>query len=135
MGSDKYKKLRTLPVLFLIAAFYALLHMLGVNCPIRFLTGISCPGCGMTRAWISVLKGDLHAAFSFHPLFLIMIPTVIVILFREKIPRRLYKGLTWTLIVLFLAVYLYRMFFSDGTVVAFRPVDGAILRLARKILK
>ena len=129
MESEKFKKFRTLPVLILIAAFYILLHLLGVNCPIRFLTGVSCPGCGMTRAWISVLRGNFSAAFSYHPLFLTMIPAVIVILFRERIPKRLFNGLTWVLIILFLAVYLYRMFFSDGSVVAFRPCDGAIYRV------
>ena len=131
MESEKFKKFRTLPVLILIAAFYILLHLLGVNCPIRFLSGISCPGCGMTRAWISVFRADFSAAFAYHPLFLTMIPAVIVILFRKRIPKRLFNGLTWVLIFLFLAVYLYRMFFSDGSVVAFRPSDGAICRAIR----
>lgn len=41
----------------------------GIGCPIRYATGVPCPGCGMTRAWLSVLHGDLAAAFAYHPLF------------------------------------------------------------------
>ncbi len=41
----------------------------GIGCPIRYLTGVPCPGCGMTRAWLSALHGDLAAAFAYHPLF------------------------------------------------------------------
>lgn len=36
-------------------------------CPFRRLTGHSCPGCGMTRACVSLLHGHLWRSFSFHP--------------------------------------------------------------------
>ena len=32
-----------------IVLFYVVLEGLGVTCPIRFLTGVSCAGCGMSR--------------------------------------------------------------------------------------
>lgn len=37
-------------------------------CPFRHLTGYSCPGCGMTRACVSLAHGDLGASFYYHPL-------------------------------------------------------------------
>ena len=52
-----------------IVLFYVLLESLGVTCPIRFLTGISCAGCGMSRAWLSLLRLDLAGALYYHPLF------------------------------------------------------------------
>lgn len=33
-----------------------------IVCPSRFLTGIPCPGCGMTRAFLALLRGDFAAA-------------------------------------------------------------------------
>jgi hypothetical protein len=37
-------------------------------CPFRALTGHSCPGCGMTRACVSMLHGDVWTSLTFHPL-------------------------------------------------------------------
>ena len=52
-----------------IALLYVALEAFGVTCPIRFLTGISCAGCGMSRAWLSLLRLDLAGAVYYHPLF------------------------------------------------------------------
>lgn len=52
-----------------VVLFYAVLARAGIGCPIRFLSGISCAGCGMSRAWLSLLRGDFAAAAFYHPLF------------------------------------------------------------------
>lgn len=39
-----------------------------VLCPFRLLTGHACPGCGMGRAVVSAMRGDLAASFQSHPL-------------------------------------------------------------------
>lgn len=38
-----------------------------VLCPFRRLTGLSCFGCGMTRACVNVMHGNLWASVKFHP--------------------------------------------------------------------
>ena len=43
-----------------------------MGCPIYELTGITCPLCGTTRAWLSFLGGDFMGALRFHPLFLLI---------------------------------------------------------------
>lgn len=51
--------------------------MLGLlPCPVALLTRHPCPGCGMTRATMALLRGDLHAALHFHPLVLVILPTL-----------------------------------------------------------
>lgn len=35
------------------------------------MTGMACPGCGLTRAASALLRGDLVAAWEFHPLVLV----------------------------------------------------------------
>ena len=35
-----------------------LLYFTHIGCPIKFITGISCPACGMTRAVLAILHGD-----------------------------------------------------------------------------
>jgi hypothetical protein len=36
-------------------------------CTLKRLTGLSCPGCGLTRCFISLAHGDLAAAWAFNP--------------------------------------------------------------------
>lgn len=37
-------------------------------CPFALFGGIACPGCGMTRAASHLVKGDIGAALTYHPL-------------------------------------------------------------------
>ncbi len=38
------------------------------DCGFRFVLGAPCPGCGMTRACVSLLEGDVAASWRWHPL-------------------------------------------------------------------
>jgi hypothetical protein len=49
-------------------AVVALVVVVGVPCPLFALTGLSCPGCGTTRALRALLHGDVMAAFAWNPL-------------------------------------------------------------------
>lgn len=51
------------------------------ECPIFRWSGIPCPGCGLTRALILLMQGDLRAALHFHafaPVFLLAIVALIL---------------------------------------------------------
>jgi len=37
-------------------------------CPFKLLTGLPCPGCGATRAALSLLSGHVREAWGFNPL-------------------------------------------------------------------
>ncbi len=37
-------------------------------CPFALITGMACPGCGMTRAASSLIRGDFSTALGYHPL-------------------------------------------------------------------
>lgn len=37
-------------------------------CPVALLTGVACPGCGMSRALAWLLRGDMERAVIYHPL-------------------------------------------------------------------
>lgn len=84
-----------------------------IGCPIYRLTGIACPTCGVTRAWISFLHLRFREAFAYHPLFL-PIPAFLFIavnlttgLFRPKTQERLLAGCIGFAVLLF-AYRLYR---------------------------
>ena len=46
-------------------------------CPSAGLFGLPCPGCGLTRASLTLLLGDFHGAFTLHPLVLPLGPLYI----------------------------------------------------------
>lgn len=61
------------------------LYLLDIGCVFRLMTGIPCPGCGMTRAWLAALRLDFTAAFAYHPLFWV-VPIAFVLAFvREEV--------------------------------------------------
>ena len=43
-------------------------------CPLASGFGIPCPGCGLTRATLSLLHGDVRTALHFHPLVWLLAP-------------------------------------------------------------
>ena len=56
-------------VLLILTAVVTLFWLLERPCPWLTLFHIPCPGCGMTRAWLSVLHLDFTGAFRMHPMF------------------------------------------------------------------
>jgi hypothetical protein len=47
-------------------------------CPLKVLTGLPCPTCGMTRAARLVAHGDFAGATHMHPLWFVVLPLVLV---------------------------------------------------------
>jgi len=63
-------------------------------CPIHALTGYYCPGCGATRALHQLLHGNIAAAFSYNPLFVLSTPLAaywivseVFLFFGGRLPR------------------------------------------------
>lgn len=48
-----------------------------LRCPLKIVTGYECAGCGVQRAFHSLLHFRLLDAFKFNPLFVISIPFLI----------------------------------------------------------
>ena len=69
-----------------IAVYCMIVYFLKMPCPIYFFSGISCPGCGMTRALFSLLRFDFDAALYYHPLiyFCIFMLLALMILHIRK---------------------------------------------------
>lgn len=86
----KQKGLITAAVLL----FAALLYLSPISCPILSITGVHCPGCGMTRALLSALRLDFAAAFSYHFMF----PSVPLLYFCFLRDGKLFKNKTANII-------------------------------------
>lgn len=128
------RRLEDLGALALIALFYIVLEMLfDISCPFKFLTGISDAGCGMSRAWMAVLRGDFPRAFYFHPLWPLPPLALAIWMLRERIPRALYRGLLGLMIAAFLLVWIVRFFIPGQDIVVFAPWNGLAGRLLRLV--
>lgn len=123
----------TIVVFSAIVFFYIMLDILGIGCPIRFLTGISCLGCGMTRAWFAVLRLDLKSAFYYHPAFWLPPLMLLVYLLKNKINIKFYKIFMFTSILLFAIIYCVRLIQADNDIVVFQPYNNILFRVAKKI--
>ena len=78
MGDFNYeniKQVKTVIIsIIMVIIAYGIMQYMGITCPIKYITGISCAGCGMTRAWIALLHFDINTAFMYHPLFFFLPP-------------------------------------------------------------
>ncbi len=116
-----------------IGGLYLFFFVIGITCPIKFLTGISCAGCGMTRAWLHLIRLDITGAFAYHPLFW-TVPIILLCFFlKKRFPRSAKTGI-YIIVFLFIIVYFLRMFDHTCTVVVFEPANGAVYRIIQSLL-
>lgn len=126
---------RDLGAALAIIGFYAVLFALGITCPIKFVTGVSCPGCGMTRSCLSLLGGNPARAFYYHPLVWLLPIILALYLLRARLPRWAVKYAPAVVGVLFCVVYLIRMLSGCAPdVVVFSPEKGLFYCLGAMVL-
>lgn len=65
----------TLTVVGTIADIFRRIYF-GGGCLLKDIFDTPCPSCGMSRAFLSLIMGDIKAALHFHPLFWIFPITV-----------------------------------------------------------
>lgn len=56
--------------------FSPLVNRIVPPCPFLWATDCYCPGCGATRAFQSLVRGDFGAAFSYNPLLILALPAL-----------------------------------------------------------
>ena len=109
--------------------------VLGLPCPIQHLAGISCLGCGMTRALWCFVTLDFAGAWYYHPAAFALLPAMVLwIFFRFKSMKKAATAILVGFVGLMILVYLWRLFSGDGDVVTFAPKNGEIARLLGRLL-
>lgn len=73
-------------------------------CPFRICTGHACPGCGLSRSVVSLVRGDLAESWRYHPLLIPFIVQIAVV----ALMRRAGASMVWynTLLIVNLFVIL-----------------------------
>ena len=70
-----------LEILFFGYCFFYVNYKVGIPCLFDKITGYLCPGCGITRCLLALIRGELDQAFNYNKLVFIMLPFIIVYLF------------------------------------------------------
>lgn len=102
------------------------------HCPFRYFFGVSCPGCGMTRALLVAVRSDFETAFSYHPLFPLLIPAALWIGLRAygllRMSSRKETAYILAFAGAFILVYVVRLLSGDP-VIAPEPESGLLFRI------
>jgi len=98
------------------------------KCPVQFLTGYKCPGCGSQRAFYHLFQGNITTAFRYNPLLLALIPYLLTGIYVEYIAKKsnpytiyIRKLLfnKWSAILLFVIIALYTILRNQPSTVFF----------------
>lgn len=83
-----------------------------IPCPVKTVTGLACPGCGITHYFIALFHGDLRLAFHENAVLFILLPLwAMVILVQTFIrPRWLKRGSTLETVLLYAAIVILLLF-------------------------
>jgi len=123
----KHKEVLSLFGCLVLYGFLAFLF--DIPCPIKASTGISCPGCGMSRALISMLTLDFSSAIYYHPLVFFVIPVCVsAVVFYERKMKKAQQVLIWLCVIALVSVYLYRMIAVTSPVVVFAPENSNVAK-------
>ena len=101
-----------LGILSVFLLFLLIWYHWELPCIPRLLTGIPCPTCGLTRAWLWVLRLELKAAFLQYPMFWAVPVLILYLLLDGKLfpGRRMNILFPVILIAGILLVWLARVF-------------------------
>lgn len=85
---------------------------LALPCPFHALTGLWCPGCGVSRMCLALLRGDMAAAWDHNPALMLLGPALALLLGKmgagyvrtgRTQPTRGERAAVWVLAALLLA--------------------------------
>lgn len=82
---------------------------LAIPCPIRTLTGLKCPGCGVTGMCIALMRLDFKEAFHCHPMLFILLAPLLAVCIRSVqnyIKEGSWKMEHWQNLILYASIVL-----------------------------
>lgn len=108
--NNKFKKIIIVCAIGIIAIIgISILHYFNIGIPCIFykVTNLYCPGCGITRAIISLLKLDFYQAFRYNSLVIILLPFLLMYFIyvnvfcgKKKIPQ-----FVWVILLIMVILY------------------------------
>lgn len=107
------KKIILLVLIFIIYFILVFKFNIYIPCLFHKITNLYCPGCGVTRMIVSLLKGNLYQAFRYNMLIFILTPFLMFFIFDYIISRKkqrdaLYEKIPnsiWYILIIVLVIF------------------------------
>ncbi|MCR5430030.1 MAG: DUF2752 domain-containing protein [Eubacterium sp.] len=132
MKLDDVQKKILLIYLMVIAsavAIYAFLRIthISLECPVYQMSGIYCPGCGLSRCGLNFFKLDFYASFRDHPgLFVGMVVWIVISVFAFVGKPKVFRDSKVLIRILYITLALYLIFSILRNIPGFeflQPID------------
>lgn len=106
--------IRHINYLLIILSYYLLLFLFRISCPFLAIFKIPCPGCGSTRALLSLIGGNYKSYIDYNPMAILILITIMIAFHINILSKYLNKKVLNFLIIVFsiiiFSVYVYRVF-------------------------
>ncbi len=82
---ERSKRIFNIFLLLLLGVIYLLITKctrISISCPIYSITGLYCPGCGISRLIIHISQGQFYMAFRSNMAIFILSPMLMYLLFK-----------------------------------------------------
>jgi hypothetical protein len=77
-------------------------------CPLRFVTGIPCPMCGMTRGVTALVHGDFARALLMNPASFVAVALALLLIVQWRTKRVVIP--VWVIVAAFAAMWSWQLF-------------------------
>ena len=131
------KSKSTYGIIGAMTLYILLITISGIGCPIKWFTGISCPGCGMSRSAMYLLQFEFAKAFEYHALTIFAIPAFLyMVLGKKPLLGSIKKDKIFHTIFIsvFLAYYIIRLLIVQNDIVIVDIEQSFMVKLI-KIIK
>ena len=86
------------------------------GCPVYRICNIPCPCCGVTRAWLAFLQGQIELAFRYHALFPVIPVLILLYMFQERFSARWKQYINVIFLIMATVLFIYAIMRWTGFV-------------------
>ena len=97
-------------IIGMLYAVFIKITGISVPCLFREITGLKCPGCGITTFFMNMFRGDIKTAISANPSLVLVLPLLGAVLVSVYVRNSLNIKEKWTLLFLYISLFLLLFF-------------------------
>lgn len=92
-------------IIGMLYAVFIKITGISIPCLFREITGLKCPGCGITTFFMNMFRGDIKTAISANPSLVIVLPLLGAVLISVYVKNSWDIKKRWTLWCLYLSLF------------------------------